>query len=87
MPFPGLFHDGPKSGAAAEIAAQLLLPQAAVDRNSQDDRRSETGGHAGPPLQPNSNRSVGAALCGGPFAEIKIYIHGKGIRAGRVSIG
>ena len=43
MPFPGLFHDGPKSGAAAEIAAHLSLPQAAVDRNSQDARRSETG--------------------------------------------
>lgn len=24
------------------------------------------GGHAGPPLPPNQNRTVGAALCGGP---------------------
>ena len=40
-PFPGLFHDGPKSGAAAEIAVRLSLPLAAATRNSQNDRWTE----------------------------------------------
>ena len=40
-PFPGLFHDGPKSGAAAEIAVRLSLPPAAATRNSQNDRWTE----------------------------------------------
>ena len=38
LPFPGLLHDGPKNGAAAEIAGRLPLPPAAAARNSQDDR-------------------------------------------------
>ncbi|MGM9588271.1 MAG: hypothetical protein ACI3VA_12410 [Candidatus Limivicinus sp.] len=39
MPLAGLLRDVPQSGAAAEIAGRLLLPQAAAARNSQNDRK------------------------------------------------
>ena len=34
LPFAGLFHDSPQSGAAAEIAVRLPLSPAAAARNS-----------------------------------------------------